>query len=1005
MNDRQQRSLKQPLHQPIASQSMQYSRGLQFHSETTLSLLGMDLAVSDTQLLRALSQISSPKGIPSSKNTPLFYEQVIDTFLGLIRTKTLSSTTLKKADVDSLNVSSFTDLIPKISPSFQRCQNEFAFRLWFQCPSSNPNKITSRILALFVEAEPISELMNTAIRLKFYQDIFGNVDVCIIPLVATKPDFAGSLTIDRLSREHIQFIHVNHLVAISQYLDHGQMFNLAELEALHIPDLASRKPFLSTNPYQQYFDDFTDYSRNSPNGNLMRRQLPNQLKLLHLTEKKPLIIKSQELRVSRAGCIGNMVYTTTLVGDDQTMLGGHTIGLYYRTTAPRHITSENFIYLEVENNRNTLTNWIEKLGRGRVLLETRNAMVNALEMRRSPQAAGLDAALYKIEAPRTLKAISKKAIEHYERFYNLFELMQNYRVGHKIRIKQNPDVIEPLFWRAMDLLEKIAYQSDGTPYYTLFNGVFFEIIKDYLIVFQSDELSVKYRKLKTFNMENQDLIFYQLYPELRRNWNTNKFPVKIDQVFQVLTSWNFFIGPSDKRQFMDFFLRRLAHYVNVGCLEGCTQLPDPKRIQSFEMLVNYLPNLMGVIFNSIIKMDYKRTSLYAEYEHNTQENYNTSYHGRQLDVVIKAGLCGTDEIGVRSSVKNVKFFDSHFQEKNTLYTVTRGKALALSIHGVSDTNGFTQRVDAPVGPSASSSLTAMDIHSHSFDLSIVSQLIVEQFYLISFPSSTKSPANLNPSGLFDIKMAKLRRLIHGAMHVTRVAAYVRVLHRFREKQGDSTAQSIHLLSESVGISVESLLHLTQIAALCHDSAREDEGTDRWDSQSGQNCFVFIQKQIPSVSKNIAQLIANTIAFKDNEQGFIKSAHALSFTHNDAKWANYLRELVHDADCLDIIRTKRTFKMSFLDICNRPDLEKKGAEILELVMDVRRLIHYQCDQEKPCLIVPHQAHLPAETRPMEANFDIGRKCEYEWHLNVLQAIMDDLNQYPNLECGGPYAILC
>ncbi len=1001
MNDKQ-RSLKRPLRQPVASQSMQYSRGLQFTTDITLAMRGMDLAVSDAHLLRALSQISSPKGIPSSKDTPQFYEQVIQTFVGLIRAKALSSNILKKIDVNGIKASSFTDLIPQASQLFhleegKPYQDKFAFRLWFQSQSSNPEKLSSRILLLLLESKPPSESVGASNTLKFYQGIFGNVDVCIIPLMTTKPDFDGSLRIDRLSREHIKLMLPEDLVTISQHLDHGQMFNLAALEALGMTDLSHQKPFFSTNAYQQYFDDFTHYSRHSPNGNLMRRQLPNQLSLLHLTEKKPLIIKSKELRVSRAGCIGNMVYTTTLVGDDHNMLGGHTIGLYYRTSAPRQITSENFIYLDVENNRNTLTNWIEKLGRGRVLLETRNAMVNALEMGRKPIAAGIDASSYRTDAPMTLNAISHKAIEQYERFYHLFELMQNYRVAHKARIKQNPDLTEPLFQRAIGILEKIAYKPDGTPYFTIFNGIFFEIIKDYLIIFQSDELSIKYQTLKTFNMENQDLMFYELYPELRQNWNTNKFPVKIAEVFQVLTRWNFFKQSSDKRQFMDFFLSRLAHYVNVGCLEGTTKLPSPKHVTSFEMLVNYLPNLMGTIFNSIIKMDYKRTSLYTEYEHNTQQDYNTSYNDRQLDVVIKAGLCGTDEIGVRSGVAHVKFFDSHFQERNTLYSVTRGKELALSIRGVSDTNGFTQhRVDNPLFPSAPPPLTIIDINAPSFDLSSLARFINEHFYLTAFPCSTKSPVNLNPLGLFEIKTPKLRRPIHGAMHAARVATYVKIIHKFREKHEDSTAQGICLLAERVGLSAKALLHLTQIAALFHDTAREDEGTDRWDAQSGQNCFEFIQRHIPAVSKNMAQLIANTITFKDNEPGFIESAQALLVSENDADLANYLRQLVHDADCLDIIRTKKTFKMSFLDICNAHDLATKGAEILALVMDIRHLIHYQCDQEKPCLIVPHQAHLPAETAPMEANFEIGRKCEYEWHLNVLQAIIDDLNKYPNLQ---------
>ena len=52
--------------------------------------------------------------------------------------------------------------------------------------------------------------------------------------------------------------------------------------------------------------------------------------VVHQTPYKQIIADSNELRVSRAGCMGNMVYTTLLVGNEQDVIGGHAIGLYKR---------------------------------------------------------------------------------------------------------------------------------------------------------------------------------------------------------------------------------------------------------------------------------------------------------------------------------------------------------------------------------------------------------------------------------------------------------------------------------------------------------------------------------------------------------------------------------------------------------------------------------------------------------------------------------------------------
>lgn len=233
------------------------------------------------------------------------------------------------------------------------------------------------------------------------------------------------------------------------------------------------------------------------------------------------------------------------------------------------------------------------------------------------------------------------------------------------------------------------------------------------------------------------------------------------------------------------------------------------------------------------------------------------------------------------------------------------------------------------------------------------------------------------------------------MHAARVTSYIKILHLFRQEQNDTALKGLEAFATEIELNTNVLIHLTQIAAVFHDVARKDEGEDRWDIQSSETCFEFFQTVAPSLNSSIARLIANTIAYKDSKSLYLKFARSIRLSEEQAEQADYLRQLLHDADCLDIMRVRKTFKMQYLELCQLPSLKNSAKAIIQLVQDIGLLINYQGDQYKKCQIEVHQKELD-NPKPLEANFDIERKCHYEWSSNVLTTIVEDMKDFPILK---------
>lgn len=127
------------------------------------------------------------------------------------------------------------------------------------------------------------------------------------------------------------------------------------------------------------------------------------------------------------------------------------------------------------------------------------------------------------------------------------------------------------------------------------------------------------------------------------------------------------------------------------------------------------------------------------------------------------------------------------------------------------------------------------------------------------------------------------RIIHGTMHCVRTALWTQLLARVYESLGRDKLEHSILLGT---------------AGAFHDTARENEGTDYWDEDSSEVLKILF-KRIEGNDTQYENYI-HAIKEKDPKEG---------------KFSTDIQRIIHDADCLEIMRAlwcqKSGFKKQYL----------------------------------------------------------------------------------------------
>lgn len=207
---------------------------------------------------------------------------------------------------------------------------------------------------------------------------------------------------------------------------------------------------------------------------------------------------------------------------------------------------------------------------------------------------------------------------------------------------------------------------------------------------------------------------------------------------------------------------------------------------------------------------------------------------------------------------------------------------------------------------------------------------------------------------------ELPRPVHGALHATRAAIYLSAFVNLRRRYNDPEA--LALKDEDV--------KLLQIAMLFHDSARLHDGEDEWDKESAYLLYAYLVKSL-GVPEDKALAIAEAVAHKDqkdekqssheekiesplnidsdndNEELIAKKKDVEdkdNSSSNKQSPKNIYQKLIHDADCLDIIRARYSFDANYLDFYQDIAKHNKYAfnDMAKLILEARSLIEIQGD---------------------------------------------------------------
>jgi hypothetical protein len=278
-----------------------------------------------------------------------------------------------------------------------------------------------------------------------------------------------------------------------------------------------------------------------------------------------------------------------------------------------------------------------------------------------------------------------------------------------------------------------------------------------------------------------------------------------------------------------------------------------------------------------------------------------------------------------------------------------------------------------------------DLQQDSFNLSELFQKIFASTYLQPFD---RDPHLVLKEKEFEVVDSTICRVTHGAMHAARVAAYVKVLHIFRSSLFLQEASILEPLVAASSLNIHQLIHLTQLVGCLHDAARRAEVADRWDKESGELCLATLE-QLFCIDRSLLACFSKMIEYKDDWKGYVGFLESLRCSQEQIHAWNYLRELIHDADCLDIMRVRKTFDAKFLDLIKHIQHPVQQSSLIELITQVATVCNQQGDQYKDLSII-HP--FSCEKLSLPKNFSIETKVNYEHAPLVYAKILEDMAQY-------------
>lgn len=269
--------------------------------------------------------------------------------------------------------------------------------------------------------------------------------------------------------------------------------------------------------------------------------------------------------------------------------------------------------------------------------------------------------------------------------------------------------------------------------------------------------------------------------------------------------------------------------------------------------------------------------------------------------------------------------------------------------------------------------------------------ILSTYYLKPFAPN----ATIVPRGI-------IARETHGAMHAVRVAIYTEVLHQINKQYLEKeTNKTLKVLQAYFGCGEQELIMLNQLAGIFHDCARKGEGQDVWEKESGEKFLTYLVNESElNFDRISASIYFYAIAYKDDSEKFKKMLASLNFKAELIEACDYIRQLLHDADCLDVIRCVSEFYIDRLIIYQKArnnNQQEMMQAVVALTSNVHERLHAMGDLLWDCKLmiksVDKKYTEEVQRIVTGSNFSLRIKTPYEHAHNVYYKITKSLAGSP------------
>lgn len=461
----------------------------------------------------------------------------------------------------------------------------------------------------------------------YYPKAFGNVSLLLVPETAIHREqvrvFDGGFT------DSSVLLDKNTILKVVESLDLGQQLNLSELN--YVLDLNWNEA--SANPFERELAWLKKDRRNAPLGELLtdnrlfQVDSDGNIYLIHMTLGKKSILDShhKQMHVSPLA-MGAVVHSSPILRDRKKPLqqGGRVASIvrehwkniqHRRAVSTKEEERGNYFiafkvpYLGSESNRTS--NWISYLGFGRAYLDAAKEAQEDL----------------RLTAEIDFELVKQDVVSQYAQAKKWLSVLA-------LQTHSGSEQEWEQFW------EVFVQAREVMP---ILNQVFFEIVKNYIILYQDDRESLRlFQQSGDSNQENYYKVIFEASPSLQSRFDIDHFRPGFDSLNQALQKY---ISGYDQQSFKEFLLRRFSTFIGAKLLEGA---PLPEKVNSFDDLVIQAPNLAGLLNFNVTYSRYLRNNLdlQTNYKQLLANVLRRVYEERNITVPIMGIVVPTGEAGV-----------------------------------------------------------------------------------------------------------------------------------------------------------------------------------------------------------------------------------------------------------------------------------------------------------------------------------------------------------------------